>query len=46
MKIKYVNVKEWWKDIKGYEGIYQVSNKRRVKSLANEFSRKEKILNP
>ena len=25
---------EEWKDIKGYEGIYQVSNKGRVKALA------------
>ena len=24
---------EIWKDIKGYEGVYQVSNKGRVKSL-------------
>lgn len=27
---------EIWKDIKGYEGRYQVSNKGRVKSLARE----------
>lgn len=26
-------MKEIWKDIKGYEGLYQVSNKGRVKSL-------------
>jgi len=26
-------VKEEWRDIKGYEGLYQVSNKGRVKSL-------------
>ena len=25
---------EIWKDIKGYEGLYQVSNYGRVKSLA------------
>ena len=25
---------EIWKDIKGYEGLYQVSNLGRVKSLA------------
>lgn len=32
---------EIWKDIKGYEGLYQVSNKGRVKSIR---FRKEKIL--
>ena len=34
---------EIWKDIKGYEGLYQVSNFGNVKSLSNNFSRKEKI---
>lgn len=29
--------KELWKDIKGYEGIYQVSNMGRVKSLEREI---------
>ena len=28
---------EEWKDIKGYEGLYQISNKGRVKSLAKEI---------
>ena len=28
-----VFMKEVWKDIKGYEGLYQVSNLGRVKSL-------------
>ena len=44
---------EEWKDIKGYEGLYQVSNLGRVKSLCrNEeghtksYCRKEKILKP
>ena len=37
-------MKENWKDIKGYEGIYQVSDKGRIKSLANNKTRKEKIL--
>lgn len=37
---------EEWKDIKGYEGIYQISNKGRVKSLGNNKTRKEKILKP
>ena len=35
---------EIWKDIKGYEGLYQVSNKGRVKSLGNNKAKKEKIL--
>ena len=35
---------EEWKDIKGYEGLYQVSNEGRVKSLGNDSTRKEKIL--
>lgn len=37
---------ETWKDIKGYEGLYQISNKGRVKSLGNNKTRKEKILKP
>ena len=39
---------EIWQDIKGYEGIYQVSNIGRIKSLARETRngscKKEKIL--
>lgn len=35
---------EIWKDIKGYEGLYQASNLGRVKSLGNNKNRKEKIL--
>ncbi|MGM0807539.1 MAG: NUMOD4 domain-containing protein [Bacillota bacterium] len=43
---------EEWKDIKGYEGVYQVSNLGRVKSLPRHISRyndngylvKEKVL--
>jgi hypothetical protein len=34
---------EVWKDIKGYEGLYQVSNFGRVKSLSNGRARKEKM---
>ena len=34
---------EEWKDIKGYEGLYQISNFGRVKSL---YFKKEKILKP
>ena len=39
---------EEWKDIKNYEGLYQVSNWGRVKSLGNGKSNnsKEKILKP
>ena len=35
---------EEWKDIKGYEGIYQISNKGRVKSLNYRHTGKEGIL--
>jgi hypothetical protein len=35
-------MKEIWKDIAGYEGLYQVSNYGRFKSLGNNFARKEK----
>lgn len=39
---------EVWKDIKGYEGFYQISNKGRIKSLqywnGREFKTGEKIL--
>lgn len=44
---------EVWKDIKGYEGLYQVSNLGRVKSLpkkrnngTNFYIQKETILKP
>ena len=29
-------VKELWKDVKGFEGLYQVSNLGRVRSLDTE----------
>lgn len=35
---------EIWKDIKGYEKNYQISNLGNVKSKGNNFSRKEKLL--
>ena len=35
-----------WKDIKGYEGLYQVSNLGEVKSLNYKGTGKEKILIP
>lgn len=39
-------MKEIWKDIKGYEGLYQVSNLGRVKSLKRKSRPYEKILVP
>ena len=38
--------KEIWKDIPNYEGLYQVSNLGRVKSLNYNHTNKEKILKP
>ena len=35
---------EIWKDIPDYEGLYQVSNMGRIKSLANNRRKKERIL--
>jgi hypothetical protein len=35
---------EIWKDIIGYEGLYKVSDFGNVKSLGNEFLRKERLL--
>ena len=37
---------EIWKDIEGYEGLYQVSNLGKVKSLNYRRSGKEKLLKP
>ena len=37
---------EIWKDIKDFEGKYQISNKGRVKSLNYLNTGKEKILSP
>ena len=39
-------VKEIWKDIKGYEGLYQVSSHGRVKRLGNNKTKKEMFLSP
>ena len=43
-------VKEIWRDVKNYEGLYCVSNKGKIKSLARiDYSnhlRKERILKP
>ena len=35
---------EEWKDIKGYEGLYQVSNTGKIKSLHYRNTNKEKLL--
>lgn len=35
---------EIWRDIEGYEGLYQISNLGRVKSLNYKRTGKEKIL--
>lgn len=39
-------MEEIWKDIKGYEGLYQISNKGQVKSKARRGNWKETILKP
>lgn len=38
--------KEIWKDITGYEGLYQVSDQGRVKSLKRKGCKKERVLKP
>lgn len=38
------NMTEIWKDIKDYEGLYQVSNFGRVKSLKRKWRLRERIL--
>lgn len=35
-----MNKEEIWRDIAGYEGLYQVSNMGRVKSLERTLTRK------
>lgn len=39
-------MEEIWKDIIGYEGLYQISNLGNVKSLPRKHSPKNKILKP
>lgn len=39
-------MKEIWKDIKGYEGLYQISNLGNVKSMNYNGTGKERILIP
>ena len=35
---------EIWRDIEGYEGLYQVSNEGRIKSLKRHHVRNDRIL--
>lgn len=39
-------MEEIWKDIDGYEGLYQVSTQGRVKSLNYNHTKKERLLKP
>ena len=39
-------VDEQWRPVVGFEGLYEISNLGRVKSLGNNKSRKEKVLKP
>lgn len=39
-------MKEIWKDIKDFEGIYKISNKGRIKSLKRKHVKNNKILKP
>lgn len=39
-------MEEIWKDIEGYEGLYQVSNYGRIKSLNYNHTKQEKIITP
>lgn len=36
-------MKEIWKDIKGYEGFYQISNIGRIKNLPRKYAPRERI---
>ena len=39
-------MEELWKDIKGYEGLYQVSNTGKVRSLNFNRTKRQKIIKP
>ncbi len=39
-------MEEIWKDIKGFEGLYQISNLQRIKSLIRKNITIERILSP
>ena len=42
----YLTMSEIWKDVKGYKGLYQVSNLGRVRSLGSDRWHKGRILKP
>ena len=42
----FILMEEIWKDIKGYEGLYQVSNFGRVRSLGHDKWHKGRIIKP
>lgn len=46
MKYDVTTEQEVWKDIAGYEGLYQVSNFGRVKSLNFHREKREGFLKP
>ena len=47
MKVAFfVTMEEIWKDIKGFEGLYQVSNLGRVRSLGFDKYHKGRVLKP
>ena len=43
-KIAILPLKEMWEDIVGFEGLYQISNQGRIKSLSRFNSKTERIL--
>ena len=42
--LKKIFMDEIWKDIEGYEGLYQVSNLGRIKAFAKKGLPQDKIL--
>lgn len=37
----FCNMKEIWKDVKGFEGLYQVSNLGKIKSFVKDKRRRD-----